>query len=129
MYKTILIMCVFSLAIAQQPRPWSQAAPIAWGPPTDGWQLAAFTERQGYTTDEAVLVALAVRNLAGSRLSTMVPKSPWEAAEFTVRRQSDGKIVDPRPPKSTLERLERHAHGASKMNVELGTIGHLGVVN
>src|SRR5215470_16133581 len=120
MRTVVMMFWVLSTVSAQQQKAWYDALPVTWGAPTEGWQVAVFTEKQSYYSDEPTDVMLVAHNASATRASIEKPKSPWHVADFTVRSLSDGKVVGLRPPRDHAERLSRFGMGSTLSHVEPG---------
>jgi hypothetical protein len=123
------IMCFFMTSFAQQPKDWHDALPSFYGPLTAGWQLALFSEKQSFFSDERALVMLVAKNSSSRRLKIGLQKSQWRIAEFVVKRLGDPNPLTLRPPADEFERLRREAGGTMLVQAEPGGLARPGMVN
>jgi hypothetical protein len=123
------LLFVLTMAFAQQPRSWIDATPSFYGPPTGGWQLALFSEKQSFFSGEPARIMLYARNGSARRLRVAVPRSPWFKGEFEIKRLSDGQVVQPRPSADEFDLLRRGAGGSQYFQVEPGHLVAPGLVN
>ena len=107
--KVAFAVCMISLTLAQQPRNWRDDLPTAWGPLTDGWQLAIACEKQSYRGNEPLRFRLVAQNESAKSIRAVLTTSPWRMADFKVIRAGDGKVLALRPSRDERERLERGA--------------------
>lgn len=129
MQTMIIFFCACSMAFAQAANPWHAAVPLTWGPQTDRWQFAIFSQRQGYLSNEPINVMLVAHNGTSTQFKIFVDKSPWEVADFRIKRVSDGKTVSTRPPRDAFDRLRRSGLGAYETQVKPGGLVRFSVVN
>lgn len=105
-----MLICLTAILAAEQPKPWTENLPTVWGPVTNGWQAAIFSQKQGYLATEPLWMKLLARNQSGKTLKVHVGGPDWMImAEFKVVRVTNGQLMAVRPHRNERERLERHA--------------------
>jgi len=120
MYKSCFIFSAVSLLLAQ-PWFWYDAVPVSWGELTEGWQLAAFTEKQSFSIDEPVLISLVVRSARPGTVRLSLPKSSLNTGEFVVKRVGlQANALARRPAKSAWEKLRQAGTGSYGVSIEPG---------
>lgn len=94
----VLLAILFTVgAFGQESKLWRENNPSVWGSWKDGWQVALFSEKQGFYTDERVEIRIDGRNGSSRSLKVKVGKYPWEKAHFEVRRLGDQQPLRPKP--------------------------------
>ena len=120
--QLILISVLFIYtAFGQESKLYHQNTPPVWGPLNDGWQIAIFSEKNGFYTDEPVEIRLDARNGSSRSLKVKLGKYPWEKTTFEIRRVGDQQILRPKPSPGM--------GGGPVKSVDPGMTVSIGVVN